>query len=224
MKTYSPEKQNSTQILKNIEKNFYDCEKLVEQRMAIANESYFLLEDELKNINTKIDRLEVEQDASKINEFSFQNYALLKQIDEYVEFSNYLGLKKKSKNKKAKKTLKNVDMRLIQEIKGGKKKKNQNKIGKRGKISKVLKDPPTCPKLNENNLMDITYQEIDRKAGDNEQTYCFCNYISYGNMVKCDNPKCPIEWFHFHCVGLRNLPKGKWFCSSKCQNEYEKSK
>ena len=37
----------------------------------------------------------------------------------------------------------------------------------------------------ENRLLDITYREIDRKIGMDEQTYCFCNYVSYGNMVKC---------------------------------------
>jgi hypothetical protein len=31
-------------------------------------------------------------------------------------------------------------------------------------------------------------------------------------MVACDNPECPIEWFHFACVGLTEQPKGKWYC------------
>jgi hypothetical protein len=38
-------------------------------------------------------------------------------------------------------------------------------------------------------LEDITYKEIDGKLDPNEPIYCFCNYVSYGNMVKCDNPK-----------------------------------
>ena len=42
-------------------------------------------------------------------------------------------------------------------------------------------------------------------------------------MIKCDNPSCKGEWFHFHCVGLRNQPKGKWFCSEKCVKEYMKN-
>ena len=84
-------------------------------------------------------------------------------------------------------------------------------------------------KIEENNLShnssfeDITYKEIDGKIGPKEPIYCFCNYVSYGNMIKCDNPKCEKEWFHFHCVGLRNLPKGKWFCSEKCASEYKNS-
>lgn len=39
------------------------------------------------------------------------------------------------------------------------------------------------------NLEDITYKETDGKLDPKEPIYCFCNYVSYGNMVKCDNPK-----------------------------------
>ncbi|KAK7499909.1 hypothetical protein BaRGS_00008757 [Batillaria attramentaria] len=42
--------------------------------------------------------------------------------------------------------------------------------------------------------------------------YCLCNQVSYGDMVGCDNEDCPIEWFHYGCVGLTQAPKGKWFC------------
>lgn len=35
-----------------------------------------------------------------------------------------------------------------------------------------------------------------------EPTYCFCKNISYGEMIGCDNSDCPIEWFHYGCVGL----------------------
>lgn len=40
------------------------------------------------------------------------------------------------------------------------------------------------------------------KADPNEPVYCNCRQISFGEMVGCDNPECPIEWFHFECVGL----------------------
>ena len=30
-------------------------------------------------------------------------------------------------------------------------------------------------------------------------------------MIKCDNPNCKREWFHFQCVGIEDQPKGKWF-------------
>lgn len=45
-----------------------------------------------------------------------------------------------------------------------------------------------------------------------EPRYCLCNQVSYGEMVACDNPDCPIEWFHYGCVGITDPPKGKWYC------------
>ncbi|KAK4761155.1 hypothetical protein SAY87_006048 [Trapa incisa] len=55
--------------------------------------------------------------------------------------------------------------------------------------------------------------DLDLPVDPNEPTYCFCNQVSFGEMVACDNPNCKIEWFHFGCVGLKERPKGrKWYC------------
>lgn len=51
-----------------------------------------------------------------------------------------------------------------------------------------------------------------RRPGEAEQTYCYCNQVSFGQMVACDNVNCEIEWFHDECVGLKSLPKGRWYC------------
>ncbi|WJX17302.1 PHD finger protein ing1 [Trifolium repens] len=59
-----------------------------------------------------------------------------------------------------------------------------------------------------------TGMDLDIPVDPNEPTYCFCNQVSYGEMVACDNPDCKIEWFHFGCVGLKEHPKGKWYCST----------
>ncbi|VDK70238.1 unnamed protein product [Onchocerca ochengi] len=56
----------------------------------------------------------------------------------------------------------------------------------------------------------------------NEPTYCICHQVSHGQMIMCDNKQCPIEWFHFQCVGLMEAPKGKWYCE-RC-NEQRKKK
>nr|CUU98743.1 hypothetical transcript [Hymenolepis microstoma] len=57
-----------------------------------------------------------------------------------------------------------------------------------------------------NDPKNITDMPIDP----NEPTYCICGDVSYGEMVACDNKNCPIEWFHFGCVGLTSKPKGAW--------------
>ena len=54
---------------------------------------------------------------------------------------------------------------------------------------------------------------VDEIAADEDsQVYCFCQQVSFGEMVACDNENCEREWFHLPCVGLTSPPQGKWFC------------
>jgi hypothetical protein len=57
-----------------------------------------------------------------------------------------------------------------------------------------------------------------RESDKNEPLYCFCQQVSYGEMVACDGEHCPYEWFHMECVGLDEPPKGAWFCD-QCSAE-----
>ena len=199
--------------------------------MNTANECYFLCDTELRKVNAIIERLELEQDSAKCDEFSFQNYLIDKNYDDILNFDNYLTNKKKAKNKKTKNAHKNMTLKLNNALTRIKNKRNNKQLlttplnGKKGKTSIMHNKEHYYIDNNSNNnnsnLEDITYKEIDGKIGPKEPIYCFCNYVSYGNMIKCDNPKCVKEWFHFHCVGLKNLPKGKWFCSEKCAEEFK---
>lgn len=49
-------------------------------------------------------------------------------------------------------------------------------------------------------------REGDDEDDDGEPRYCYCNEISFGEMVACDNDACPREWFHLSCVGLTKPP------------------
>ncbi|KAG1449178.1 hypothetical protein G6F56_008722 [Rhizopus delemar] len=49
-------------------------------------------------------------------------------------------------------------------------------------------------------------------ADNDDRLYCFCQQVSYGDMVACDGTNCPFEWFHMECVGLEEPPKGSWYC------------
>ncbi|XP_029341588.1 inhibitor of growth protein 5-like [Acyrthosiphon pisum] len=64
--------------------------------------------------------------------------------------------------------------------------------------------------------------KADMPIDPNEPKFCLCNQVSFGKMVGCDNPDCPIEWFHFGCVNLIAKPKGKWFCPKCLTDEKEK--
>lgn len=48
----------------------------------------------------------------------------------------------------------------------------------------------------------------DDEDDETEPRYCYCNEVSFGEMVACDNDACPREWFHLSCVGL-SKPPGK---------------
>lgn len=56
-----------------------------------------------------------------------------------------------------------------------------------------------------------------------EPTYCYCNQISFGEMVGCDGDTCEREWFHLPCIGFKNPPKGKWYCDD-CLAKMKKPK
>ncbi|KAF8558722.1 hypothetical protein OG21DRAFT_1474585 [Imleria badia] len=49
--------------------------------------------------------------------------------------------------------------------------------------------------------------------GDDKELYCFCQKLSYGEMIACDNPDCPYQWFHLPCVNLKQPLPERWFCA-----------
>ena len=62
--------------------------------------------------------------------------------------------------------------------------------------------------------MEDVEEEVEEEEDDggDDRKYCICQSVSFGNMVACDNDACPNEWFHWSCVGVKEEPKGKWFC------------
>lgn len=62
--------------------------------------------------------------------------------------------------------------------------------------------PPIIPSDEE------SLHEGDDEDEEGEPRYCYCNEISFGEMVACDNDACPREWFHLSCVGM-SKPPGK---------------
>ena len=226
---------NNQSLIKLIEKQYDECYEIGEKRMNLANESYFLIENEIKRINALIDKLKFEHDNLESNYFSYNNYLINKNFEEIFSFENNLNSKRRSKGKKLlndSEILSNlgINSKLAKKMKNKKFLKNKrlllNKINENQNENDNLSQENTKKILENKDIglgwEDVTYKELDGKIGPQEPVYCFCNYISYGNMIKCDNPNCKREWFHFHCVGLKNQPKGKWFCSEKCAKEFFK--
>ncbi|KAI6154011.1 hypothetical protein BKA82DRAFT_4096458 [Pisolithus tinctorius] len=63
--------------------------------------------------------------------------------------------------------------------------------------------------------------ECDGEGDD--RTYCFCDGISYGEMIACDDANCEREWFHLTCIGLTVPPEGTWYCDA-CRAKQKNAK
>ena len=94
-----------------------------------------------------------------------------------------------------------------------KKKREESKRKRAGGLSTGT--APIVEQGEETKTPEQLYQEALAVADPNEPKYCYCQRISFGEMIACENEDCPIEWFHFSCVGLtpENRPKGQWFCN-----------
>ncbi|KAF7311679.1 PHD-type domain-containing protein [Mycena kentingensis (nom. inval.)] len=59
----------------------------------------------------------------------------------------------------------------------------------------------------------------------NEKRYCYCDQVSFGEMIACDDARCKREWFHLACTSLKTAPEDnrKWYCDD-CKLRKKKRK
>ncbi|PIL37396.1 transcription factor [Ganoderma sinense ZZ0214-1] len=57
--------------------------------------------------------------------------------------------------------------------------------------------------------------EAGEDGGDAEdqELYCYCQKLSYGEMIACDNEECKYQWFHLSCVDLKPPLPDTWYCN-----------
>lgn len=73
-------------------------------------------------------------------------------------------------------------------------------------LSTLTSDQRTGTNTGTTNAEGSASGEVD------ERRYCFCENVSYGDMIGCDDDGCTREWFHLECVGLKEPPSGTWYC------------
>lgn len=72
----------------------------------------------------------------------------------------------------------------------------------------------------------VTHREpLNGQDDADNSLYCFCQRVSFGEMIGCDNEDCKYEWFHWACVGITSAPKDDeiWYCPD-CSPKMEKRK
>lgn len=149
-----------------------------------------------------------------------------------ITISSVIPSKRREEEKRKEESLGSIE-RISGAIKRSKRQKNSH-IDTQDNISTVHHDEGTVSIVREKRNKTSKKKKRSKAKADrepsptdlpidpNEPTYCLCVQVSFGEMIGCDNDECPIEWFHFSCVGLNHKPKGKWYCP-KCRGDTEKT-
>lgn len=74
-------------------------------------------------------------------------------------------------------------------------------------IISSLSTPSDLPHLHS------SFETASTSSHDTCLKYCYCQEGEHGQMVGCDNPGCPYQWFHLECLRLKSAPRSKsWYC------------
>jgi hypothetical protein len=135
-----------------------------------------------------------------------------------------------------------IRSRLSRNTQGGKEKRSH----KKGAAAQAAFAAQTADEDANSSVQD---GDDDNEVDPHEPRYCYCNGVSYGEMVACDADDCEKEWFHLGCVGLKSAPSSssesmprrrlllsvsvgnaltafcaaKWFCDN-CKNRMKNGK
>ena len=186
-----------------------------------------LSHEERKTKLSKVDEL-----YQKAKEYSDDKVQLAMQMYEMVDkhirrldtdlgrFEQELQLKESTQRRPS---LANGEGQMASIVNRNKKRSSESGNNSRKRRCESMSEEGGPPSLSSPTNGGATSDVLDMPVDPNEPTYCLCHQVSFGEMIGCDNPDCPIEWFHFQCVGLTSKPKGKWYCP-RCSQERDRHK
>lgn len=208
------------QLYAKIDEDMKLVTKIQKEKILLSNTALFLISKHLYNFETDIAQLERDETLPKVDDLAdFEAVSLsLNGLSDYsgtptprnstvgTPGADDRGRRQKRKQMKMNGTL------------GG-------RLIKRAKLEDLkLEDPLFGSSLS----LHIDHHESSfppqGEDADN-RLYCFCQSVSYGEMIGCDNDDCRYEWFHWGCVGITAPPKDDeiWYCPD-CAPKMEKRK
>ncbi|XP_076328499.1 inhibitor of growth protein 5 isoform X1 [Tachypleus tridentatus] len=195
VRNLSPEQK--THHMEKIQKLFEKTKEYGDDKVQLAMQTYEMVDKHIRRLDADLARFEAD----------LKDKALSMQSSDSESSQKKKGRKSKEKCEKKKARLRGTSS--DEDIPKSARKKLKGQV--------PLPEPVPVPALGITHPSDV----LDMPVDPNEPTYCLCHQVSYGEMIGCDNPDCPIEWFHFACVGLTSKPKGKWYCP-KCSSDRKK--
>ncbi|KAH8412496.1 hypothetical protein KR009_002515 [Drosophila setifemur] len=218
--------------LEDIKALFGKAKEYSDDKVQLAIQTYELVDKQIRRLDNDLARFEGEIQEKASSTRAKSEEVVAKKGRKKTKDSKTTGKKKKSAssdeeagrsgtNQTNTNTSLNTSSNAGQGTKKKKSKVNQEKETRKGGAQKKAADVDDSEKESCHTNATHPSDVMDMPVDPNEPTYCLCHQVSYGEMIGCDNPDCPIEWFHFACVGLTTKPKGKWFCP-KCTQDRKK--
>ncbi|XP_043079476.1 inhibitor of growth protein 5a isoform X1 [Puntigrus tetrazona] len=178
--------------LQKIQNGFSKCKEYSDDKVQLAMQTYEMVDKHIRRLDADLARFENE-------------------LKEKLDVRGY----ESPDNRTAKKVGGRGSLKEKRRPKGRGRKSSDDDSPRKKKTK-------NSPEFSESVLPVHPSDVLDMPVDPNEPTYCLCHQVSYGEMIGCDNPDCPIEWFHFACVDLTTKPKGKWFCPRCTQDRKKK--
>ncbi|VEU20341.1 DEKNAAC101170 [Brettanomyces naardenensis] len=226
------------QVYNKINQEYEEAQKLQKEKCLIANTALYLLTKHLASLEKDAERLEssgepkilgVDPELSPVDPDSVSSLtsnlmdASLEgsPTPSYSRRSRTRGSRSMSRSRSQSSERRSVSAGSISSLlrAGGKSEEplgpvtpkpeaGLTRLSGRKKLERGASGTVTIPK------------SISGRNNEDDELYCFCRQVSYGNMIACDNQNCRFEWFHYGCVGLTEPPKGIWYCPD-CRRQME---
>lgn len=216
------------QLASKIEEEMTSVMSIQREKIKLANTALFLISRHLFNFETDIARLERDEMLPKIEldaDNKYDNggvFGLNDSLSDAPSSRNgtatpdngYTGSRRVQRRKQS--MIKNLPQRL-------KRLKSEELDDSQFQSTGFL---ATGSLAFDSDMQDAANDGPMNQGDDaDNKIYCFCQRVSFGEMIGCDNDDCKHEWFHWSCVGITSPPKENeiWYCPD-CAPKMEKRK
>jgi len=190
--------------MEKIQTMFSKAKNFGDEKVGIAIQTYELVDKHIRRLDADLAKFEAEmKEKGRLSQTETEDE---ENAAEEAEKAKKRKKKKEvvAKKKSVKEETKKKGSKKKPSVKEGKAASSANADNMLGSLS------PTGTGPLPPGMLPVPQEVLDMPVDPNEPTYCLCQQVSYGEMIGCDNNDCPIEWFHFGCMGLTQKPKGKW--------------
>ncbi|KAI5964768.1 YNG2 [Candida pseudojiufengensis] len=234
------------QLYSKIEEDMKKMKKLQKEKILLSNTALFLVSKHLFNFETDISKLERDELLPPLEApIDLDNLVKDDLISSLNGLSDSLSATPTPRNPLSMTPIETITNSSSSAVKKGQKRKQTTKgMSSSGSTPGSTIALPSSSSSSSNKQKKLKSEEIedvpayetgslamdaggsmDIQQGEDADNnlYCFCQRVSFGEMIGCDNDDCKYEWFHWSCVGITSPPRDDeiWYCPD-CRTKKKK--